>query len=169
MSTPLESKVEENPKFLKRRQDKVRQLIDQEDESDEDADMESDIEEDETFELDEVNKHPCMQNILKVIDSMYEQFSQNWKEDEMPTWMKNLHSNYSSLNNSAKFFVLKLIINRSNIFEPYAKFWFTELADYVLSKDNGGKGLHYFLRDICTILITFSDHIDITTEQNKKY
>lgn len=110
-----------------------------------------------------------MQMILKVIDTLSEKFSSSWTSDKMPGWMKKLFDSYSAdgsqnepeLSFSAKLFILKLIINRSNVFQPYANFWFTHLADYVVSKETGGKGLHYFLRDICVILINFSDNINL--------
>lgn len=57
MSVPLESKVEENPKLLKRRQDKVRQLLDEDDEGEEEETPVATPEEDD-FELDEINSHP---------------------------------------------------------------------------------------------------------------
>lgn len=110
-----------------------------------------------------------MQNILKVLDSIYAQFSKEWKEDSMPNWMQKLYEDFPKLNPSAKLFVYKIIINRPEVFHNYANYWFDYLAEYATSKDTGGKGLHYFLRDVCSILIGFSDKIDISTEKNKKY
>lgn len=57
MSVPLESKVEENPKLLKRRHDKVRQLLDEDEENGESEEAITSTEEDD-FELDEINTHP---------------------------------------------------------------------------------------------------------------
>ena len=57
MSVPLESKVEENPKLLKRRQDKVRQLLDEDEEGEKEESPVATPEEDD-FELDEINSHP---------------------------------------------------------------------------------------------------------------
>lgn len=57
MSVPLESKVEENPKLLKRRQDKVRQLLDEDEEGEVEETPVTNPEEDD-FELDEINSHP---------------------------------------------------------------------------------------------------------------
>jgi len=167
MGVALKSNVDENPKLLKRKNDKVRQLFDEEDDDKED---EKDIDtEDEDFELDVVNVHPCMLKILKVLDSLEQKFSEKWSDEEMPKWMKNLHGDYPALNKSAKLFVLKLIINRPEIFQPYANYWFEYLAEYAISKDTGGKGLHYFLRDICSVLIRFHGKYEIASDKNKRY
>lgn len=145
MSVQLESKVDENPQLLKRKNDKVRQILDQDEEAD---DMDVDESDDEDFELDDINKHPCMQSVLKVIDTLKDQFSSQWSPDSMPKWMEKLHSDYKDVTRSAQFFILKLIVNRPDVFKPYAEHWFEYLAEYAISKENGGKGLHYFLRDI---------------------
>jgi DNA-dependent protein kinase catalytic subunit len=110
-----------------------------------------------------------MQKILKVLDSIHNQFSNDWSPDNMPKWMQKLHSDYRSLNPSAKLFVLKLIIHRPEMFQNYAEYWFEYLAEYITSKDTGGKGFHYFLRDICTVLIMFSSNVDVTGEKNRQY
>ena len=131
----------------------------------------------EDFELDDVNQHPCMQIILKVIDSLSEKFSQDWDQSTtdatMPGWMQKLYDSYTSvdgseLNFSAKIFILKLMVNRPHIFQPYANQWFSLLTDYILLKDTGGKGFHYFIRDICTILINFSDSINLKKSETQK-
>ena len=166
MNIPLEPKIEENqlqPKI--RARDKVRQIIAE----DEDSDEKEEQEEEDEYELDDINKHSWMQGILFAIDAMNLQFSKEWKSDKMPEWMKNIYNDYKILNNSAKLFILKLIINRPNIFYPYAAVWFEYIAEYVISKDTGGKGLHYFLRDICSVLISFSDKLDYNNDKTIKY
>lgn len=59
---------------------------------------------------------------------------------------------------SLKIFMLKLIINKSDIFNKYASGWIGVLLDYCTkeNKVNGGKGFHYFLRDVIVVLIKFS-------------
>ena len=62
MSVPLQSKVDEKPKLLKRKNDKVRQILDQDVEVKEEGieapDVEMQSQEDETIELDPINQHP---------------------------------------------------------------------------------------------------------------
>ena len=54
---------------------------------------------------------------------------------------------------AVRIFLIKLILNRSNIFGMYSQHWFEYLINYCCDKENGGKGFHYFLRDVCTTLI----------------
>ena len=177
MSAPMQSKFNEHQRADRRRFDKVKQLLEKDEMEVDEIEAEEDQkeEEDDDFELDDVNKHPCMQILLKVIDTLNDKFGSELKDDKMPGWMERLFNDYSSdimekpnINPSAKLFILKLIINRPNVFQPYANHWFSHLADYVVSKDTGGKGLHYFLRDVCTILINFSDSIDLENDSNKQ-
>ena len=167
MSIPQDAKGEENQLHTKPRlRDKVKLIIAEDEDSDE---KEEPDEEDDEFELDDINKHTWMQGILFALDVMNQQFSNEWKPDVMPAWMQNIYNDYKSLNNSAKLFVLKLIINRPNLFHNYASYWFEYLAEYMISKDTGGKGLHYFLRDIWTVLINFSDKFNYENENTAKY
>lgn len=148
MSIPLEAKLDDSQPVPRARKDKVRQLVVQDEDSDDEPGQETQHRDDDEFELDGLNKHPCMQNILYTLDTLSQNFAQSWEPSQMPSWMQRLHSDYAALNSSAKLFVLKLIVNRPNIFVPYAEFWFEYLAEYVTAKDTGGKGLHYFMRDI---------------------
>jgi hypothetical protein len=54
--------------------------------------------------------------------------------------------------------MLKIIINKSDIFGKYASGWIAVLLEYCTkeNKNNGGKGFHYFLRDVVVVLIKFS-------------
>jgi hypothetical protein len=179
MAAPLESKLGDKPKADRREQDKVRQMVDNDDQN---YGMEVDSQDDqnnlkdEDFELDEVNTHPCMLSILKVIDTLYEKFATTWTNDAMPGWMQRLfdalvtEGKHESLllTKSARLFILKLIINRPHVFKRYSNIWFKHLTDYVVSKETGGKGLHYFLRDVWMVLVNFSEDIEIESDFKKQ-
>ena len=181
MSAPMQSKFDENQRADRRRFDKVKQLLEKDEMEVDQNEAEGDEieEEDDDFELDDVNRHPCMQIILKVIDTLNDKFSSEESKEsgshKMPGWMQRLYDDYTSntpnkpiINSSAKLFILKLIINRPNIFHRYADAWFVHLSDYLMSKDTGGKGLHYFYRDICMILINFTDSINLENVNNQR-
>lgn len=53
----------------------------------------------------------------------------------------------------ARIFIIKIVINKSAIFEKFSAQWFDVLVDYSKLKDNGAKFFHYYLRDVCTTLI----------------
>ena len=44
-------------------------------------------------------------------------------------------------------------MNRAEQFTPWAKDWYNVLLSYLTEKNNGGKGFHYYLRDVCTTLV----------------
>ena len=108
------------------------------------------------LELDIVNQHPCMQALLRNIDHMHEHFPVN-NSPIMPTWMSALHSEAirTDIHLSLKIFLIKVVINRKDIFQPYARDWADVLLGYASDKNNGGKGFHYFLRDVCTTLVSW--------------
>lgn len=54
---------------------------------------------------------------------------------------------------AVKIFIIKVVINKSSIFEKYMTQWFDVLVDYSRLKENGSKYFHYFLRDVCTTLL----------------
>ena len=56
-----------------------------------------------------------------------------------------------------KIFILKLLVNNNLLFKPYAQMWFEPICKFIIDKNTGGKGFHYFLRDLTTLLIQWSD------------
>jgi len=58
-------------------------------------------------------------------------------------------------------------VNNSKVFEPYAKFWLKPMGDYINLKPNGGVGFHYFTRDLCTMLASWSNFTPELTKENK--
>jgi DNA-dependent protein kinase catalytic subunit len=56
-----------------------------------------------------------------------------------------------------RIFILKLLVNNSTLFKPYAAMWFEPICKFITYKQTGGKGFHYFLRDLTTLLIQWSD------------
>jgi len=125
------------------------------------------------MELDNVNQHECMKNIKRCIDKMIELFSQRqWEADrsQMPLFMQSLNAEIKrpETHINVKIFILKIIINNPTLFAPYAKFWFEPIANYLVEKNNGGKGFHYFMRDLCTLLISWSHFTpDESSAKNK--
>lgn len=73
----------------------------------------------------------------------------------MPPWMSNLYEEIKkeSCSLAVRIFIIKIVLNKSSVFEKYSTQWFDVLVDYARLKDNGSKFFHYFLRDVCTTLI----------------
>ena len=47
-------------------------------------------------------------------------------------------------------------IFRPLLFKPYARYWFEPFLKYMIDKNTGGKGFHYFLRDLCAVLAAWN-------------
>ena len=93
---------------------------------------------------------------------MQELFSGAWREagyEDQPEFMqallKDVEAPDAHLN--VKIFVLKLLVNNSQLFKPFAQHWFTVICEFIVSGNTGGVGFHYFLRDLSTLLIQWSD------------
>ena len=77
----------------------------------------------------------------------------------MPEFMQSLLQDVEGPNvhNNIKIFILKLLVNNSQLFKPFAQHWFHVICEFIVSKNKGGIGFHYFLRDLATLLVQWSD------------
>ena len=72
--------------------------------------------------------------------------------------MGAMHRSFSDgrTHSNVRLFLARLLVNRSKVFQPYAKFWLGPLAQLVVGGDNGGTGLHYFVVDIVVTILSWS-------------
>jgi len=72
--------------------------------------------------------------------------------------MAALHKSFNDgrTHRNVRFFLARVVVNRSKVFQPYAKFWLGPLAQLVVGGDNGGAGLHYFVVDIVVTILSWS-------------
>lgn len=86
-------------------------------------------------------------------------FSEEWKkQEEMPKFAQYLLNEFNrdGVHLNIKIFILKIVTNNPKLFKPYASHWFEPICQYITSKkSSGGRGFHYFLRDLCTMLISW--------------
>jgi hypothetical protein len=59
-----------------------------------------------------------------------------------------------------------MLVNNADIFKPFAKFWLEPICNFIIADKTGGKGFHYFLRDLVSLLILWSDNYKVTQEQS---
>lgn len=116
------------------------------------------------LEMDSINNHPAMKPLVRLVDFMQANFE---KQDggDTPSWIHmiiRLFEDHKTLNQ--RLLLLKLIMNRSSVFKAYRSHLNQYLLEYAgLAEKNGGPGLHYFLRDVCTTLISWNlEDDDIT-------
>lgn len=55
-----------------------------------------------------------------------------------------------------RLFILKLIVNGSTVFEPYARFWFKPMVQTLTQTDFGATPFNYFVRDVCLTFLKWS-------------
>ena len=87
-------------------------------------------------------------------------FGEEWKNNEkqMPKFAHYLLEEFCGQDThiNIKIVILKIVTNNPKLFKPHANLWFEPICEYIINKKNGGKGFHYFLRDICTMLISWN-------------
>ncbi|KAF2075899.1 hypothetical protein CYY_002790 [Polysphondylium violaceum] len=118
---------------------------------------------DTDIEIDQINSNPSMIALLKIIDYYQLKFVSTTPTigepqlSDMPKWMTEIYNkiNDSDLHPNIIIFMIKIIINRPQYFERFYKYWVPILLDYVVSKNTGGSGFHYFIRDVCLILLSW--------------
>eukprot|EP00124_Ichthyophonus_hoferi_P004459 Ihof_evm1s494 gene=Ihof_evmTU1s494 len=122
--------------------------------------------EEDTIEIDSVNKHETMLTILRTIDIMNTTLCKppednvNITSNDMPKWMAELLATINSPDAAlaAQIYIAKIILNRPSIFRPYATFWLAPLI--ILARKYGEtvqNGINYFIVDICALLLSWSD------------
>eukprot|EP00939_MAST-03C_sp_MAST-3C-sp1_P003097 g3097.t1 len=118
------------------------------------------------FELDELNSHPCMVVILRVLDRMKELFhvASNTEEKctDMPKWMRSMHTAYtrSTASLNTKLLICKVVLNRPEMFEAFTNQWLKPCLDCALALEaRAGTsclvgGFHSFYREMCWMFVT---------------
>ena len=121
---------------------------------------------DTMVELDPLNQNPCMDATMRLV--RYRFSLSEAQNEHSPPWIASLETGVKQLvlempdridrgdkNCGGKglvlLYMLKIIINTPKEFAPHAM-RFLEPMVIVACKNhaNGGNGIHYFVRDICT-------------------
>ncbi|KAG0050163.1 hypothetical protein BGZ83_005055 [Gryganskiella cystojenkinii] len=115
-----------------------------------------------TFELDEINKNPCMKMIMLIVKELHSSITpppaELAKDDKaMPSWMKDIHQkmvNPSSALN-IRLFLAKIIINMPEAFEMYANSWIRPLMNLAMEGQSYGEPMSYFVQDLCVLVVVW--------------
>ncbi|KAK0048622.1 DNA-dependent protein kinase catalytic subunit, partial [Biomphalaria pfeifferi] len=120
------------------------------------------------LEMDALNRHESMASLIAVIKHMSiakitPEVSPGNLPTEMPSWMSYLHEKMSAAFSAVnvRLFICKLVMNCSQIFQPYAKFWLKPFGQLLLEQTvcleqtECGAGLTYFAVDIIITMITW--------------
>eukprot|EP01012_Entosiphon_sulcatum_P003459 TRINITY_DN11099_c0_g1_i3.p1 TRINITY_DN11099_c0_g1~~TRINITY_DN11099_c0_g1_i3.p1 ORF type:complete len:4370 (-),score=577.88 TRINITY_DN11099_c0_g1_i3:12-11855(-) len=112
-----------------------------------------------SLELDDLNSNPCMATILRLVDHLSRHFPITAARI-MPTWMSDVQNKLrqgDALPLNVRLFLAKIVINRPQIFAPFAEQFFVPLCRLAVSDRNGGRGFHYFVRDLCLTFLSWED------------
>lgn len=118
------------------------------------------------LQQDELNDHECMAQLVAVIELMNKNAIYAVPEEgvdpaKLPDWMQSIKSKLTedSVPNNVKLFLLKLVINCSETFKPFAKLLLPDILSLVVTQHLwSDKSVMNNLRmDLITILLSWSD------------
>ncbi|KAJ8010680.1 hypothetical protein DPEC_G00077640 [Dallia pectoralis] len=117
------------------------------------------------LEMDELNQHECMSTMTSLLGHMQRnnitpRVDEGSVPSELPPWMKFLQGKLGNPSTplNIRLFIAKLIINREEVFRPYAKLWLGPLLQLVVSGNNGGEGIHFMVVDIVVTVLSWIGH-----------
>ncbi|XP_048576196.1 DNA-dependent protein kinase catalytic subunit isoform X3 [Nematostella vectensis] len=121
----------------------------------------------EDVEMDELNSHECLTKICSLLTHMKEsnispQPDKGALPKDMPSWMSALHKKLTNFEThlNIQLFIAKVIINQSQVFEPYARFWLSPLMELILKlieeEGENKRGLNYFVVDLLVTILSWA-------------
>ncbi|CAG8723481.1 4664_t:CDS:10, partial [Racocetra persica] len=110
------------------------------------------------LEIDAFNRNPCMKMIIRVIERLHTEITPPNSSESTPIWMNDLHKKFikKETHINIRLFIAKMIINIPEAFENYASIWIRPLIQLIIEGDMYGKGINYFIQDLCAIIIVWS-------------
>lgn len=120
------------------------------------------------IEVDPLNDHECMSHLISIIRYMSEKEmfpvpvnEQERKTSKLPSWMQSLKAKLmdSTTDTNIKLFLLRLISNTNDVFEPFANHFLVDILSLITTESlwPNGKFLNYFLMDLIVMLLSWSE------------
>lgn len=106
------------------------------------------IDKENSIELDDVNKLPISLELIDLFSSVCFQFQ---LEKEIAISALGQVFAASGLKLHHKIVLLKVLVNNPANFENHKGVFLPHILEFICSKDTGGAGMHYFLRDLITL------------------
>lgn len=115
------------------------------------------------IELDPLNNLGAIKTMVRALDQIINKLDPqkiDKVETEIPPYIEIFYRKLKEPNLALqiRIFIIKILINRPNFFRPYRSFFNSFLLEYLSLNQNGGKGFHYFLRDVCMTLIYWNEN-----------
>jgi hypothetical protein len=110
-----------------------------------------------------------MITLLTIIDQMQEKFGATYDKQEMPKWMAEMQMKFLQTDNfNIKLFILKVILNKPEPFEPYKHYWVRHILK-AIAGGLVGENFNYYLRDICILLLRWNVVPQTNTEDRAAF
>ncbi|KAI5080746.1 hypothetical protein GOP47_0003929 [Adiantum capillus-veneris] len=123
------------------------------------ADAEHSFVDTDLTDQDDFDKHPSFQMVLKTVSHLHAKFEVSGTQ-EMPEWMKALHSTLSNSGTAMNIslFIIKVVIKARRIFQPFGSAWMLPILQPFLRhpESSGGNKFHYILRDVCVMILEWN-------------
>ncbi|CAG8447868.1 11173_t:CDS:10, partial [Dentiscutata heterogama] len=128
-----------------------------------------DLPEPRELEIDSFNRNPCMKTIIRVIERLHTEITSPNSSESTPIWMNDLHKKFikKETHLNIRLFIAKIIINIPEAFEKYASIWIRPLMQLIIEGDAYGKGINYFIQDLCAIIIVWSSFETLGSYEDK--
>ncbi|CAG8455683.1 16904_t:CDS:10, partial [Cetraspora pellucida] len=113
-------------------------------------DPEKTLSEPRELEIDSFNRNPCMKMIIRVIERLHTEITPPNTSESTPIWMNDLHKKFTK-----------------KAFEKYASIWIRPLMQLIIEGDMYGKGINYFIQDLCAVIIVWSSFETLGSFEDK--
>lgn len=123
------------------------------------SDVDNGLVEMDLADQDDFDQHPCLHMVLKLISHLHSK-SKGSVSQEMPEWMKALHSTLSNSGTPTNIclFIVKVVIKARKIFASFGSNWILPILQPFLRhpESSGGLKFHYILRDVCITILEWN-------------
>ncbi|CAF0815340.1 unnamed protein product [Brachionus calyciflorus] len=116
------------------------------------------------IELDDLNSHESMESLVSLFQSLISNkitpvYENGQIPTEMPPWMNFLHKKILDVytHENVKLFIIRAIVNTSNIFKPFCKFWFPALIGFLVNSTlcREFDEMDYFTLDLMILILSW--------------
>ncbi|TDH65727.1 hypothetical protein CCR75_003605 [Bremia lactucae] len=116
--------------------------------------------------LDDLNQHPCMIPLLRVLVQMKTDFGSSWSTNSMPGWMKKIFNVIveASTGLNVRLFLAKVVLNVPDVFFLYSESWLRAVIETLLDVNAAQMApeFNYILRDCCSLVLDSWQNVAVT-------
>ena len=129
------------------------------------------------IEVDTLNDHECMGHLISILRHMSDKEMypiprtiEERMHAKLPGWMQSLKSKLMDPNtqNNIKLYILRLILNCNEIFEPFARYFLVDILSVITTENLWPRDslLNYFFIDVAVMLLSWSEATQVLPNQS---